>query len=86
MADDTSFPAAFTGFIFDRDKDGSMIIDQNAYLRNLEALPLDSSFSHFRSMHMKLAWLANSFPDCLFEICSLLKLRKSALHGRVRIH
>lgn len=34
-------------------------------------LPPTASFSHFRSMRMRLAWLANSRPDCLFKISQL---------------
>jgi len=40
-------------------------------LRNLEALDKNASYSAFRSMRMKLAWLANTRPDCLFEISQL---------------
>lgn len=42
--------------------------EQHEYLRKLEEFPLDASFSRFRSMWMKLAWLSNMRPDCLFEI------------------
>lgn len=71
MDDDENLPVTFSGFTLARDKDGSIIQDQHIYLSNLEALDKSASFSAFRSMRMKLAWLANTRPDCLFEISQL---------------
>lgn len=39
-----------------------------------EELPPDAPFPHFRSMRMKLAWLSNTRPDCLFEISQLAQV------------
>lgn len=74
MAEESKLPSEFTGFVIDRDKDNNIVIDQNAYLRQLECLPMDASFGHFRSMRMKLAWLSNSRPDCLFDISQLAQV------------
>ena len=74
MGEDESIPCNFTGFALKRDADGDLSIDQHAYLRKLEELPPDASFSHFRSMRMRLAWLSNSRPDCLFEISQLAQV------------
>ena len=60
MAEDSSLHTEFTGFVLHRDQDGNLVIDQSHYLRQLETLSSDPSFSNFRSMRMKLAWLANS--------------------------
>ena len=67
MADIEHIPCTFTGFDLKTGTDGTITIDQNAYLKKLEELPLDSSFSSFRSMRMRLAWLSHTRPDCQFE-------------------
>ena len=74
MTEDGSLPAEFTGFVIDRDTDGNFYIDQIDYLRKIECIPYDASFGHFRSMRMRLAWLSNSRPDCLFEISQLTQV------------
>ena len=74
MAEDKRLPCTFTGFSLHQDKKGNIIQDQHQYLRKLEQLPLDSTFSEFRSMRMCLAWLANTRPDCLFEISQLAQV------------
>lgn len=77
MAEESILPTEFTGFVLDRDKAGNVFIDQNAYLKKLECLPQDASFSHFRSMRMRLAWLSSSRPDCLFEISQLAQVTEA---------
>lgn len=47
---------------------------QSQYLKNMEFIPYDSSFKQFSSMRMKLEWLANTRPDCLFEISQLAQV------------
>lgn len=76
-ADDETPPCTFTGFALSRGKDGCLMQDQHGYLRKLESLPCDASFSEFRSMRMKLAWLANTRPDCLFEISQLAQVTET---------
>ena len=43
-------------------------------MRRVEALPLNAKFTDFRSMRMRFAWLANTRPDCLFEISQLAQV------------
>ena len=74
MAEDQSLPSMFTGFSLSQSTGGTIVQEQHEYLRKLEELPLDASFSHFKSMRMKLAWLSNSRPDCLFEISQLAQV------------
>lgn len=51
-----------------------LTVSQNRYLRKLEELPLDADFLEFRSMRMKLGWLANTRPNVLFEIATLAQV------------
>eukprot|EP00737_Agarophyton_chilense_P000247 gb/GEZJ01000282.1/.p1 GENE.gb/GEZJ01000282.1/~~gb/GEZJ01000282.1/.p1 ORF type:complete len:768 (+),score=79.54 gb/GEZJ01000282.1/:1785-4088(+) len=74
MDTDKTLPCSFTGFSLKSSGDGEMEQDQHNYMRNLEHLGQDGSFSQFRSMRMKLAWLANTRPDCLFEISQLAQI------------
>lgn len=76
MADDEELPFTFTGFVLNRDRDGTIILYQNDYLQKLTLLPEDASFCHIASIRMKLAWLAHSRPDCLFEVFQLTQLTK----------
>lgn len=66
--DEKELPCDFTGFELSKNANGYILHDQHDYLRNLEQLPMDSTFSQFRSMRMKLEWLDNTRPDCLFDI------------------
>lgn len=74
MAEDYSIPCNFTGFSLSRDEQGTLRQDQHSYLRKLETLSADASFTDFRSMRMRLAWLANTLPYCLFEISQLAQV------------
>ena len=74
MAEDEEVPCLYSGFVVDSDKAGSFYQQQKHYLHKLEHLPSDASFSAFRSMRMKLAWLAHTRPDCLFEISQLAQV------------
>ena len=74
MAADQELPCIFTGFSLHRGVDNVILLEQHEYLRKLEHLDVSSDFSAFRSMRMRLAWLANSRPDCLFEISQLAQV------------
>lgn len=77
-------PFEFTGFTVERLQDGKLAVSQNRYLRKLEELPEDADFSSFRSMRMKLAWLANSRPDILFDISTLAQVTKDVFTSHKR--
>lgn len=68
MAEEFKVPSEFTEFVIDTGKDGDFVTGQNAYLRKLEYLPPKTSFKHFRSLRMKLEWLAMSRPYCSLKI------------------
>ena len=74
MAEDENVPFEFVGATFEREEDGTLIINQHRYLKRLEELQPDADFSQFRSMRMRLAWLANTRPDCLHEIAQLAQV------------
>lgn len=60
MKANEELPAEFTGPIVSKENDVSFDIDQSHYIRKLECLPSDTSFKHFSSLRMGLAWLPNS--------------------------
>eukprot|EP00171_Calliarthron_tuberculosum_P003448 IDg3448t1 len=71
IGQDETLPCSFSGFILPKYNERLMEQNQKQYLKKLGALPLDSSFSDFRSMRMRLAWIGNARPDCLLEISQL---------------
>ncbi len=71
MGEDEKIPCTFSGFSLERNKDGCLEQHQKFYLRKLANLLLQSPFTLFRSMHMRLAWLSNTRPDCKLEISQL---------------
>ena len=74
MDEDEVIPCTFSRFHLERDEHGCITQHQNFYMQKLEVLPLGSTFTDFRSMRMRLAWLANTRPDCLFEISQLAQV------------
>ena len=71
---DESLTLIFAGSALTREPDGSITISQSPYRKQLEFLDKSSTFSDFRSMRMKLAWLSNTRPDLLFEISQLAQI------------
>ncbi len=69
-------PRAFTGFSL-REEGDTIIQDRHDYLRKLENLPKNVTCTLFRSMRVCLAWLANTSPDCLFEISQIAKVTET---------
>lgn len=68
MAEGSPRPFEYTGFALSCSNAGDVVIDKHQYL---ECIPLHFSLNRFRSMGMKLAWLANSRPDSSFKIAKL---------------
>lgn len=68
MGDDEEIPCIFRGLALDRSDHGILKQNQHFYLMKLKALPLSALLKELKSMRMKLAWLANTQPDCQFEI------------------
>ena len=56
-------PFIFAGFNIVKCTDVPYAIDKPFYLKKLEELDSSISFNEFRSMRMRLAWLANTRPD-----------------------
>ena len=84
VAKDKGLPCTFTGFFLSKTRSGTFVLEQHQYLRKLEHLPLDATFSDFRSMRMRLAWLANTRPDCLLEISQLAQITKDVFEDSKR--
>lgn len=74
MADNEKPPCTFTGFNLSRTDEGTIELHQNTYVESLRPMPVDATWKDFASTRMKLAWLANSRPDCLFEIAQLAQI------------
>ncbi len=75
---DDATPFTFAGFTVSNPRDGSLTMDQAFYLEKIECLESGCSFSEFRSTRMRVARLANTRPDMLFEISELAQVRKIA--------
>ena len=67
MAEDCSIPWNFVEFRVQKGKDDTLELNQEEYVRKLRPMPTDGSYSEFASLRMKLAWLAHSRPDWMFE-------------------
>ena len=67
-------PFTFAGFNIAKRSDVPYAIDQLFYMKKLEELELSSSFDQYRSMRMRLAWLANTRPDLQFEISQIAQV------------
>ena len=85
ISGDESVPLVFAGFTLSRNSDGSFSIDQNQYRKQLEYLDKSSTFSEFRSMRMKLGWLANTRPDLQFEISQLGQITRDRFRNNARV-
>ena len=79
MADNEHRPCTLTGFDLKTCTNGTITIDQNAYLKMLEELPLDFSFFSLRSMRMRLAWLSYTRLDCQFESSQLVQITEDII-------
>ena len=71
---DEWLPFTFSGFNIACHTQAPLLIDQTFYLRKLGAIDTSSSFSYFRTIRMKVAWLANTRPDLQFEISQLVQI------------
>ena len=83
---DESPPFTFAGFNIAPLPNGTMVIDQLFYMKKLEEIDLSSSYSDFRSMRMKLAWLSNTRPDLQFEISQLAQVTSSQFDADAHAH
>lgn len=86
MTEESLLSFEYTGFSLSRYKYGDVMIDQHHYLRKLEGIPLDASMKCFQSMRMKLAWLANLKPGCLFEIAQLAQLTEEMFREQPEVY
>ena len=65
---DEDIPFDFSGFNIRKGNYFPLKMNQTSYAKQLQVLDHNSTFPNFRSMRMKLAWLANTRPDLLFDI------------------
>ena len=70
-------PFTFAGINIRLQPDDSFALDQLFYHQKLETLQTTATFSEFRSMRMKLAWLAHTRPDLCVDISQLAQITES---------
>ena len=58
------------------DSDNRFYIDQDFYMRKIEEILSNAEFSKFVSMGMKLAWLANTRPEIVFEFSQIAQIAR----------
>lgn len=68
MGTEEEITCTFSGFSLSRDKEGNLEQNIHVDLQEIEKIPLDASFSEFRSIIMRLAWFEITRPDFIFEI------------------
>ena len=71
---DEDLPLTFSGLHISRNNDGTLSVDQEYYNKKLEELDSPEDYSKFRSMRMRLAWMANTRPDMLLEISQIAQI------------
>lgn len=74
LVNDQFIPFSFTGFALQYNTNGQIVKDQHEYLHKLEHLTNAADFLNFRSTRMRLAWLASTRSDCLFEVSKLAQV------------
>ena len=79
-------PFTFAGFNISCSPDGFLSMDQLFYMKKLEEIDFSSSYSDFRSMRMKLAWLSNTRPDLQFEISQLAQVTSEQFETNAHAH
>lgn len=62
------------------------MMDQIFYVKQLQELNKPSPYAKFRSMPMKLAWLAHSHPDLLFEIWQMAQITLERFNESSQAH
>lgn len=67
MAEVLSVPCTFAGFSLSASKEKVLLQDQHTYLRRGGKLSPDSFYAEYRSIRVRLPWLADTRPDCLYE-------------------
>ena len=83
---DESLLITFVGFQISRNKHNLLSIRQTFCMRRLEELDPSLPFTDFRSMRMRLAWLANTRPDISFEISRLAQITLDRFNEGARAH
>ena len=84
IAEDCSIPCNFVGFKLQKGKDDTLELNQEEYVRKLRPMSTDGSYSEFASLHMKLAWLAHSRPDCMFEVSQMTQVARKRFEENQR--
>ena len=84
MAEDEEIPCEFSGFVLEYDDANLLLQSQAHYLHKLSIIETmnESSYSKFRSTRMKLGWLANTRPDCAFEISQLSQITEAMFRSK----
>ena len=79
-------PFTFADFNITKRTDVPYAIDQLFYLKKLEEIDSYCSFNNFRSMRMRLAWLANTHPDFQFEISQIAQITGQSFSENASAH
>lgn len=69
MTEDEKIPCEFSAVALDYENEGVLVQNKIHYLRKLKTISINNekSYFKFRSERIKLAWMASTHPDCLFE-------------------
>ena len=81
---DENPPFTFAGFSIAKVTEVPYAIDHNFFMKKLEELELSSSLGKYRSMRMRLAWLANTRLDLQFEISQIAQFTAERFNDDVR--
>ena len=79
-------PFTFAGLNVSPCANHAYTIDQKFYIPKIEELDNSTEFAEYRSMRMKLAWLANSRPDMQFEISQLAQITQNVFENEPKKH
>lgn len=83
---DSDLPCTFTGFRIERDRFGNMQINKRQHVANITSIPANGTYASFASVPMKLAWVAYSRIDILYQVCQLTKVTEEHFEkDRIRI-
>ena len=71
-------PFIFVGMLI-TESDNMHHIDQDFYMNKVEQIPSNTEFSKLSSTRVRLAWLANTRPDIVFEISQIAQVTRAIM-------
>lgn len=79
-------PCQFSGFTLSRKNGVPFKMDLNKYLSKLVVLLQTAIFWDFRSMRIRITWISNSRPHCLFSINHIAQVTESMILNNITAH